>query len=296
MGHRSARMAAPPPPLGDGGLAEAVLRQAAHAELGPRPRLAGLRATSRWHRRALVAAAFLGAAAVPSLRPPAWLGGTWSRRRPGSPWSGVLSRALCGVSRTALMEEADADLVVAEAGKAGWTCIKNCGACCFLKPEDRPYLEDLLSPTEMEMFRGLVGADGWCINYNHKDSSCNIYEDRPSFCRVKTWLASKADGFGFDASDEPTLDTFCAGCCRESIKDVYGATSAVLEAFNAEVPLGKDGPSLEELQDYDLQGEEDEDSQEGWEVVEDFEGMPREGGEEGDQDYEEEEGDAAPAP
>jgi Fe-S-cluster containining protein len=31
----------------------------------------------------------------------------------------------------------------------------------------------------------MIGADGWCINYDKSTRTCNIYEERPVFCRVE---------------------------------------------------------------------------------------------------------------
>lgn len=117
-----------------------------------------------------------------------------------------------------------------------WHCMQNCGACCYLAPQDRPYLEDLLSPAEMETFREILGPDGWCRHYDAAGRSCSIYDTRPSFCRVKTWLSSKADQFEVDAANTAAFGNFCSSCCREHIGDLYGASSTEMARFNREVP------------------------------------------------------------
>lgn len=124
----------------------------------------------------------------------------------------------------------------------GWKCVSDCGACCFLAPQDRPYLEDLLSPSEMDTFRGLVGEDGWCRHFDKSKRACLIYDDRPVFCRVKTWLGSKAEGFGVDPTDAAQLGGFCAECCREHVTEVYGKESPEMQRFNTEVLVGLDDP------------------------------------------------------
>ena len=66
-----------------------------------------------------------------------------------------------------------------------WRCMEGCGACCNLDPRERPDLDSYLSPENLELYMSMVGENGWCINYDHDMRKCTIYEDRPSFCRVK---------------------------------------------------------------------------------------------------------------
>lgn len=40
---------------------------------------------------------------------------------------------------------------------ANWKCIKMCGACCHLDPEERPGLEEYLTPSELSIYLSLVG-------------------------------------------------------------------------------------------------------------------------------------------
>jgi len=158
---------------------------------------------------------------------------------------------------------AEAEVVgpVAEVEAAGWKCVKNCGACCYLAPEDRPYLADLLSVSELATFKGLVAEDGWCRHYDKERRNCKIFEDRPSFCRVKTWLSGKAEGFGVDPTSSEELGIFCAEACRENIQDVFGAESPEMERYNAEVtvyPPDEDMEGWEEVGEGDSDDGEDE--------------------------------------
>ena len=109
---------------------------------------------------------------------------------------------------------------------ATWQCVKNCGACCNLTPSDRPELADYLSPEQLEIYQGLVGPDGWCINYDVEQRLCKIYEQRPSFCRVQADTFEQM--FGIDSSE---LDDFAIDCCQDQIGGVYGPASQEMERF-----------------------------------------------------------------
>lgn len=109
---------------------------------------------------------------------------------------------------------------------ATWQCIKNCGACCNLTPTDRPDLADYLTPEQLELYMGMVGADGWCVNYDTEQRLCKIYDQRPSFCRVQPDTFQQM--FGIDKTE---LNEFAIDCCQEQISGVYGPKSAELERF-----------------------------------------------------------------
>ncbi|CAJ1378590.1 unnamed protein product, partial [Effrenium voratum] len=96
-----------------------------------------------------------------------------------------------------------------------------------------------------EIFRTLPGEDGWCKHFDFNQRTCSIYDERPDFCRVKTFLCSKAAFFDVDGSDADALGGFCADTCRQSIADVYGHDSEEMERFNVEVPIW----SADELED-----------------------------------------------
>jgi uncharacterized protein len=113
-----------------------------------------------------------------------------------------------------------------------WRCVKQCGACCNLDPRDRPDLEEYLDPAQLAIYMSMVGEDGWCINLDRESRTCNIYEVRPSFCRVQadTFVAM----FGI-APDE--LNDFAIDCCRQQIEGVYGEDSPEAERFDSEVVI-----------------------------------------------------------
>ncbi len=113
---------------------------------------------------------------------------------------------------------------------AKWQCIKNCGACCYLNPADRPSLEYFLTPAEMEFYRSLVAPDGWCIHYDRVKRECTIYEHRPYFCRVEAEVFE--DLYGVPPAE---LDDFAIECCREHIGDIYGDNSPEMARFEQAV-------------------------------------------------------------
>lgn len=109
---------------------------------------------------------------------------------------------------------------------ANWHCIQGCGACCHLDPSDRPDLHHYLTPHELDQYLSLVGQDGWCIHYDQATRQCQIYDQRPQFCRVQADTFEAM--FGVLPED---LDEFAIGCCQEQIKGVYGANSPELIRF-----------------------------------------------------------------
>ena len=113
---------------------------------------------------------------------------------------------------------------------AHWHCIQGCGACCQLNPADRPDLEQYLSPEHLAHYLSLVGEDGWCIHFDHDLRQCNIYDDRPWFCRFQADTFTALYGI---APDE--LNDFAIDCCQQQITGVYGANSPELEKFQATV-------------------------------------------------------------
>ena len=75
----------------------------------------------------------------------------------------------------------------------------------------------------------MVGEDGWCINYDHDDRQCQIYEQRPRFCRVQP------DNFQSMFGIEPVeFNKFAIACCQEQITGVYGVESPELKHYNQE--------------------------------------------------------------
>ena len=115
---------------------------------------------------------------------------------------------------------------------ATWCCVKQCGACCYLNPAERPELDEYLSPEELKHYLSLVGADGWCINYDHLNRECRIYEDRPRFCRVQP--DTFKEFYGIEPEE---LNEFAIDCCQQHIGDMYGDRSLEMLRFNHAVGI-----------------------------------------------------------
>ena len=120
---------------------------------------------------------------------------------------------------------------------AHWHCIQGCGACCHLDPSDRPDLEHYLDAESLAHYLSLVGPDGWCIHFDPQQGTCDIYADRPWFCRVQ------ADTFqtlyGIDPDD---LDEFAIACCESQIGEVHGPDSDEMIRFTAAVAAEPEAP------------------------------------------------------
>ncbi len=110
-----------------------------------------------------------------------------------------------------------------------WRCIK-CGACCYLDPEERPDLDQYLTPDELKLYLSMVKEDGWCINYDHTVRECKIYDQRPRFCRVET--ETFTDMYGLETDE---INDFAIDCCRQQIGSLYGDRSLEMEKFNQEI-------------------------------------------------------------
>lgn len=115
---------------------------------------------------------------------------------------------------------------------ASWHCVKQCGACCHLDPADRPDLDEYLSTEELALYLSLVGEDGWCIHYDQVQRECQIYADRPRFCRVQPDIFQ--DLYGIEPEE---LDDFAIDCCQQQITGVYGDRSLELLRFEREIGL-----------------------------------------------------------
>ena len=117
-----------------------------------------------------------------------------------------------------------------------WQCISGCGACCNLSPDDRPDLAQYLSSEELELYLSMVGEDGWCINYDRDNRKCQIYDERPRFCRVQPDNFEQMYGIEGEEFDE-----FAIACCQQQIMGVYGIDSPELERYDnavSDVGLG----------------------------------------------------------
>ena len=115
---------------------------------------------------------------------------------------------------------------------ATWQCVKQCGACCHLDPAERPDLDEYLSPDELELYLSMVGEDGWCVNYDRVTRECQIYSDRPRFCRVEPEVFQ--DMYGIQPEE---LKDFAIDCCRQQIEGVYGDRSLEMLRFDQAVGL-----------------------------------------------------------
>lgn len=110
-----------------------------------------------------------------------------------------------------------------------WKCASGCGACCKLdKGPDFPTPDEIFAdhPDDLQLYRSMIGADGWCINYDKATRTCNIYQDRPSFCRVEPKVFDEF--FGVPRS---SFDREACSACLDNIKMVYGDDSAELSNF-----------------------------------------------------------------
>ena len=103
----------------------------------------------------------------------------------------------------------------------------NCGACCNLTPEDRPDLAEYLSSEELELYMSMVQEDGWCINYDQDTRKCQIYDNRPRFCRVQP--DNFEDMYGVEVKE---FNEFAIACCQQQISGVYGKDSKELERYD----------------------------------------------------------------
>jgi len=113
---------------------------------------------------------------------------------------------------------------------ATWQCVQQCGACCHLEPADRPDLAEYLTPEELELYLSMIGEGGWCINFNHLTRECNIYPQRPRFCRVEAETFQNM--FGIEPEE---LNDFAIDCCTQQIAGVYGEQSWEMVRFDKAV-------------------------------------------------------------
>jgi hypothetical protein len=117
--------------------------------------------------------------------------------------------------------------------KKTWQCVAGCGACCYLNPAERPFLEEYLDAEALALYHSLVGADGWCIHFEKSERTCRIYAERPNFCRVKPEVLEAV--YGEDPDD---LDAWAIHCCRDHIDSVWGMESPEMARFNRAVDEG----------------------------------------------------------
>ncbi|KAK9289359.1 hypothetical protein L1049_007514 [Liquidambar formosana] len=119
-----------------------------------------------------------------------------------------------------------------EKKEPSWRCVQNCGACCkldkgpaFATPEE--IFED---PSDISLYRSLIGPDGWCIHYEKNTRTCSIYSERPYFCRVEPDIFQTLYGI-----DKKRFNKEACNCCRDTIKAIYGSNSKELDNFNCTI-------------------------------------------------------------
>ncbi|RZC83872.1 hypothetical protein C5167_046658 [Papaver somniferum] len=113
-----------------------------------------------------------------------------------------------------------------------WGCVKGCGACCKLDkgPSFATPEEIFENPDDIQLYKNMIGPDGWCIHYEQTTRTCSIYSDRPYFCRVEPGVFEELYGI-----DGKRFNKEACGSCRDTIKAIYGASSKELENFNRSV-------------------------------------------------------------
>lgn len=110
-----------------------------------------------------------------------------------------------------------------------WRCATGCGACCKLdKGPEFPTPDEVFAdyPDHLQLYKSMIGPDGWCTNYDKSNRTCNIYEDRPFFCRVEPKVFEEF--FGVPRSK---FDREACSACVDNIKMVYGQDSPELGNF-----------------------------------------------------------------
>ncbi len=105
-----------------------------------------------------------------------------------------------------------------------WSCISGCGACCRLDPDQRSEALAVLTPSQRETYRAMVGPDGWCVHFDTGGRRCRVYDERPDFCRV----ANLAPLFGVEPAESTA---FAIACCRQQIREEYGGRDDVMRRF-----------------------------------------------------------------
>ncbi|GMN39042.1 hypothetical protein TIFTF001_008274 [Ficus carica] len=113
-----------------------------------------------------------------------------------------------------------------------WRCVEGCGACCKLNkgPSFATPEEIFHDPSDIQLYRSMIGPDGWCVHYDKTTRKCSIYSDRPYFCRVEPDVFEALYGI----SNKKFNKEACSSC-RDTIKAIYGSDSKELLKFNHSV-------------------------------------------------------------
>ncbi|KAG8097393.1 hypothetical protein GUJ93_ZPchr0013g35860 [Zizania palustris] len=112
-----------------------------------------------------------------------------------------------------------------------WKCATGCGACCKLdKGPDFPTPEEIFAdhPDDLQLYKSMIGTDGWCTKYDKSTRTCTIYQERPIFCRVEPKVFEEYFGV---PSRPSTFDREACSACVDTIKMVYGEDSVELTNF-----------------------------------------------------------------
>ncbi|WOH00967.1 hypothetical protein DCAR_0520345 [Daucus carota subsp. sativus] len=110
-----------------------------------------------------------------------------------------------------------------------WQCVKSCGACCKLdKGPSFPSPDEIFDdPSDLELFKSLIGPEGWCVHFETSTRTCSIYEDRPYFCRVEPDIFEQLYGI-----EKKKFNKEACSSCVDTIKAIYGSQSKELDNFN----------------------------------------------------------------
>jgi Fe-S-cluster containining protein len=131
-----------------------------------------------------------------------------------------------------------------------WACVKGCGACCYLEPEERDSVGDWLEPEELTLYTSMIGKDGWCKHYDKDNRACKTYETRPTFCRVSPNTIGQRANRVYDVPlDE--MESFCVSCCRNMISVVYGEGSTEWRRYQSTVQNLRKGGQAQVVSPFD---------------------------------------------
>ncbi|KAI5586053.1 hypothetical protein BDE02_06G186600 [Populus trichocarpa] len=97
----------------------------------------------------------------------------------------------------------------------------------FGTSKKEPLWRNLHKPSDIELYKSLIGPDGWCIHYEKSTRKCSIYPDRPYFCRVEPDIFESLYGI-----TKKKFNKEACGSCRDTIKEIYGSHSKELDNFN----------------------------------------------------------------
>ena len=109
-----------------------------------------------------------------------------------------------------------------------WSCIKNCGACCYFDLTERDNLSRVLNTNDIALINSMTRSDGWCKHFDKSNKKCMIYESRPHFCRVNEFSKSFK---GYLKNG----DKFLIDCCKQHISSIYGRKSTQMKAYKAAI-------------------------------------------------------------